>query len=972
MALFVYEKYHQKFLLYKNHHILLHNSIFFCTFAARKVYFMKRYQHIFIAVLIPMSSFGIIATPEPITCTFTDGTEKQVYLRGDEYSHYMTDLKGEYISGTYVGIDSSQKHMRVPQQSMVASYVPSTGTLKIPVILVNFTDLEFTLEMPLEKFDDLFNGDGGSNPQATGSVATYFRESSNGALILQYDIYGPYNLSQKMEYYGGNTGNSVNKGAQSLVKEAVNLAKNAGIDFAQYDNNGDGYIDNVSIVVAGHNEAEGGGANTIWPHYSVLNSSPNINGKYISGYLMISEYRGNKGNVQAGIGTYCHEFGHALGLPDLYNTVSSDTYTVGDWDIMCSGSYNNNGTTPPSYTAFERFAMGWLIPEQLDTPKNYTLSPIETSNKAYLIANDTHNLKPLSPNPTEYFLLENRQKVGWDANSGALVGTGLLISHITFNKQKWDYNTFNNSEPLGFAIVSAGVAKPIKSTAADLFPGTANITNWVPAYNNGIELTEQAFSNIKIANDTDISFRYGKQGDYGFFFMPESLPQLITTYETDVVEYGIDTISVLLKGILSAYSISCTSYFEFSLDGGATWFNYKQSQILNAPQQGIDSISILVRYAPTKQSCDIYRGYLTFESEDMIYSNQMPLSGSSPRPIYISQPQLLEPEDIASTSFTINWEPQDDADFYYITLYTILPEPDIYRQDFETFFTITQIQNEGWSANFVQQISTVAESGKAILFSKTGQQITSCSFPNYPTKLNFWLSNTYTTTATAETPGGTLLVEGLDKEGHWQIINLLKISSTTKNLFREFLFSDEEAYTQFRFTYQHNGGNGGVVIDAFEVETKETYQYICRDTEREVSGKMSKAIIRELQPSTTYYFAVQAYEYKPKSCEEHYSPLSKVQSITTLATCIEENLIVSIDKDGNYFINLPEAADGLHFLQIFTTQGQLVSSSRITYATTKLSIPTYNLQKGRLYFLKITEADAQISRTNGVAKMLYF
>lgn len=934
---------------------------------------MKWYlQIVFLATLIPISAFGIIATPEPITRTLTDGTEEQVYLRGDEYCHYMTNLKGEYISGTYVGMDSVHRHLRAPQQTLVASYVPSSGTLKIPVLLVNFKDLEFTLEMPLEKFDNLFNGDGGSNPQATGSVATYFRESSNGALILQYDIYGPYNLSQNMEYYGGNTGNSVNKGAQSLVKEAVNLAKDAGVDFTQYDNNEDGYIDNVSIVVAGHNEAEGGGANTIWPHYSVLNSSPNINGKYISGYLMISEYRGNKGTVQAGIGTYCHEFGHALGLPDLYNTISSNTYTVGDWDIMCSGSYNNNGTTPPSYTAFERFSMGWLTPEQLETPKNYTLSPIETSNKAYLIAADTHNMIPLNPNPTEYFLLENRQKVGWDANNGALVGTGLLVSHITFNKQKWDYNTFNNSEPLGFAVVSAGVAKPIKSTAADLFPGTANITNWVPTCNNGIELIEQVLSNIKVINDIDISFRYGKQGEYGFFFVPESLPKLITTYETDVVEYGIDTVSVLLKGILSAYSISCTSYFEFSLDGGATWFNYKQSQILNAPQQGIDSISILVRYVPTKQSCDTYRGYLTLETEDLIYSNQMPLNGSSPRPIYISQPQLLDPTDIASTSFTIHWEPQDDADFYYLTLYTILPEPDKYKQDFETFSTIVQIQNEGWSANFVQQISTVAESGKAILFTETGQQITSCLFPNSPTKISLWLSNTYTTSSNGDAPRGTLLLEGKCEGNAWQTIARIVLSSTTKNLIREFVLSEKEEYQQFRLTYQHQGGNGGAVVDAFEVETKETYHYLCRDTEREVSGKVSKAIIRELQPSTTYYLAVQAYEYKPKSCEEHYSPLSKTQSVTTLATNLEDKLVVIRDEDGTYFINLPEAADGLHFLQIFTTQGKMVSSSRIAYATTKLNIPTYALLKGRMYILKITAADAKISRSGGVTKMLYF
>ena len=135
-----------------------------------------------------------------------------------------------------------------------------------------------------------------------------------------------------------------------MVTEAVQLAYNNGVDFRPYDNNNDGYIDNISIVVAGYNEAEGGEERTIWPHYSVISNSSPYNNKYLSGYLMISEYRSSGGKIQAGIGTYCHEFGHALGLPDLYDTEISKNYTVGYWDVMCSGCYNNDGSTPPTYT----------------------------------------------------------------------------------------------------------------------------------------------------------------------------------------------------------------------------------------------------------------------------------------------------------------------------------------------------------------------------------------------------------------------------------------------------------------------------------------------------------------------------------------------------------------------------------------------------------------------------------------------
>lgn len=930
---------------------------------------------LFMGTILP--SWAVIATPEPIPYTNSDGSIDYVYLRGDEYGHYLTTLSGKIIEGSYVGADINAdtiriNHKNAPQKELVNSYVPSSGTIRIPVVLVNFTDEQFTLSDPVAKFKDFFNGKGGSHPSATGSVQEYFKASSNNALTIVYDVFGPYNLSHDMAYYGANTSSSHDKNVRELVIEAASLASAAGVDFSIYDNDFDGNVDNISIIVAGHNEAEGASANTIWPHYNMVNSSNQFSGKYLKGYLVISEYCSSKGNTQAGIGTYCHEFGHALGLPDLYNTVESKTYTVGSWDVMCTGSYNNSGNTPPTYTAFERFAMGWLKPEQLSTAGLCSLLPIETSNKAYLIASSEHNLLPLTPSPNEYFLIENRQAIGWDSYNGALVGTGMMISHITFSYNNWQYNTFNNSNPLGYAIVSANVPNPIRSTPADLFPGTGDITSWMPTYNDGTVMTSQAITNIKVQDDNSISFRFGQQANKGFFFIPEISAILTTTYDGGIVSMEVDTVSVVTKNIESTkYKIYCTSqYFEYSIDNGETWHSNADTIQRLIPENGYDSIALFIRYIPRKQECTSRKAYITVESEDEQYANQLQIEGYSPRPIYIHQPQLLDPINISSTSFTAQWEPQEDADFYYLTLYYHTDEQSTYVQDFSNFATIEDIQEQGWNANFADQTQTISYSGKAIAFTQTGQQITSCPFPSSPSSIHFWVSNNLTSTISSPTTGGIFKVEGWEN-GLWHIIANVPVKTTTKNVTKQYFFS-EEKYTQFRITYEHEGGNGSCVIDDFTATFDKTTHYICRGTERELSGSTSRAIFRDLIPSTTYYFAVQAYEYKEESCEEHFSPLSVVQVISTLSeNNAGQEMVVQRTQDGQYFVELPEIADGLQELLIFNLQGELMESFSIPYGSISVFIPTQHLLKGDMYILKLKAKSSKLQRKSAYGKMIY-
>ena len=128
-----------------------------------------------------------------------------------------------------------------------------------------------------------------------------------------------------------------------------------------------------------------------------------FDGKILYDYACSSELKGNSGSNMCGIGTFCHEFSHVLGLPDLYDTEYSGHNTLGSWDIMDYGGYSNNGRTPPSFSSYERFYLGWLTPTILNSAANITIDELQSSNQAYLVSSTgTHNLDGASPNPNSF------------------------------------------------------------------------------------------------------------------------------------------------------------------------------------------------------------------------------------------------------------------------------------------------------------------------------------------------------------------------------------------------------------------------------------------------------------------------------------------------------------------------------------------------------------------------------------------
>lgn len=513
----------------------------------------------FVSFFAITNLYAIRATPYPIEVKQSDGTTLTIRLQGNEFFHYKitldgylltpdkdgilnyatvdkngvfkstsikardiekrTDAERNFLSKIRPNIDLSnvvtlQRSMRYSARQKIETsssperVFPLGGTPKSLVILVNFKDVAFTTLNPKTAFTNLLNQQGYSENGATGSARDFFRDNSMGHFNPEFDVVGPYTLPKNMAYYGENDITDNDTLPQQMVIDACTLAANNGVDFSQYDTDSDGYVDNVFIYYAGYNEAEGAPENTVWPHrWTLNNNSTKFNGKIIFDYACTSELRSRfPFTDMCGIGTFVHEFGHVLGLPDYYATDDGKHQTLSYWSTMDAGPYLNAGRTPPSYSAYDRFFLGWLTPDELKIPGGYTLENLSSSNKALVITEKgNHNLNGENPSPREFFMLENRQLVGWDK---FLPKSGMLVTHIYYNPTAWINNTVNNNaNAMGVDIVEADGVASDASLIGDPFPGAAKVTTFIPVLRSGTELGNKQISQITEKNSL-ISFMF--------------------------------------------------------------------------------------------------------------------------------------------------------------------------------------------------------------------------------------------------------------------------------------------------------------------------------------------------------------------------------------------------------------------------------------------------------------------------------
>lgn len=417
---------------------------------------------------------------------------------GDEFGHYWMTKDGKIAEpqedGTFVvsdediptGEQMAKRRMaskRFPKNAKMvgAGYMPTRALF----ILVSFSNQTFK-----STSETYYKSKLGDKTDGAMSMYNYLKLQSNGQYAPPVDVYGPYTLSNTYDTYGANDDSGDDVNPAQMIVDACKAADN-DIDFSQYDGNNDGKVDNVYVLYAGKGEADGGAASTVWPHqwdiyYGGL--SLKLDGKNIRNYACSAELNGSG---KCAMGTPLHEFGHVIGLPDYYDTKYastnySESRTPGQWSIMDGGSYNNDGNTPPNYSIFDKYYLGWETPKFLakDETKNVTLTT--AWDDAYQITGGTSRVAATATSPTTVYYIENRQKSGWDEY---LPGHGMIVWQVKYNSTAWNNNTLNNTggSPRYTVLSASGDPKNIGKNT-DPFPGTSRVKSCTPV--TGCAMTE--------------------------------------------------------------------------------------------------------------------------------------------------------------------------------------------------------------------------------------------------------------------------------------------------------------------------------------------------------------------------------------------------------------------------------------------------------------------------------------------------
>ena len=477
-------------------------------------------RYLFAIMSILFAALGMQAVPAlsvPMTVIQPDGTQLTVTIQGDEFYGFLTTSDGYTIVksddgffryaqmlGDQVVLSQVIAHDAADRSAGEASWLKKIGkrlrsqgamakaalarrerdrlpsvnldNFKGLVILVEFNDScfsrsdvkEFYYRMLNERgYTGYTNEDGTANPYGnfTGSVRDYFYDNSSGLFDPQFDVVGPVQVP-----YSVNDGMS--KG-QGILMEAIALAHEIeGVDFSDYDQDQDGYVDLLYFIVADTPaSSDQYSPYHLWPHRSFFLSREKYDGKYIGNYACSTEYiYPKKYGIFDGIGTICHEFSHVLGLPDLYDTndagaaESGYAQHPGEWELMAGGNYANHARTPVAYSLYDRYSTGFARYKVINAEGQYELPPIGETGEGYLL---------MTPQDKEMFLIENRQPTKWDAYAP---GHGLVVVRMdSTDANVWNDNVPNgNASRLYYDMLRAGQSDDFQSPG-DPFPGTYGV-----------------------------------------------------------------------------------------------------------------------------------------------------------------------------------------------------------------------------------------------------------------------------------------------------------------------------------------------------------------------------------------------------------------------------------------------------------------------------------------------------------------
>lgn len=565
------------------------------------------------AMLFHFSAYAVQAYHLPIEFTQADGTTITIVGHGDENVHYYTTTDGVLlfhegdsyyiaeidkngiIASTGILAHNANKRNadeklaigRQDMQKFYASYhaamakhaaskasenidfIGHNGNVKTLVILAEFSDEKFTVKEPYNAFQQYLNATGemadygNSDTRNHGSVSKYFTDMSYGKFTPEFDLYGPVTLDKPLKTYGeGNDNMSL------LVSDVCKAAKNQlDINFANYDSDGDGAVDLIYIIYAGYAESwSGNPTDCIWPKSGSVSIDDTFDGKAIRRYGVNNELNGRKGQqigMINGIGLFCHEFSHCMGLPDFYATTAAtqecqtaENQSMDWWSIMDLGEYVNNGYRPTAYTAWEREQFGWIEIEDLtNTANGVELKSIDNGGKAFRIRNENNT------SGNEYIVIENIQKDGWNKS---LPGHGMIAYHVDYDSQIFHLKTNTVNNTLGhprMAIIPADGLLMKTSNAkyaneenvsalhktqveGDPFPGATDVKELTAEQNlpnfvwyTGEKQIAQSFTNISENEETGVV-------TFDFKASPTGINNIIFSESNDSDIYTIGGVNV--------------------------------------------------------------------------------------------------------------------------------------------------------------------------------------------------------------------------------------------------------------------------------------------------------------------------------------------------------------------------------------------------------------------------------------------
>lgn len=968
---------------------------------------MKKNIYLLLAMLlVSLRVAAIPAIPHPMQVTQPDGSVITIQIHGDEHFHYIVtednylitqkasgeyvyaEFDGEQIKPTHMLVSAPEKRSLAERQLLVKlgrnpitpkalakliaigqerskNLLPKefralkpnkiTGEKKGIVILVEFQDKRFVSSTANQDFTNLLNEHGYNKNGGTGSARDYFIACTNGQYQPKFDVYGPYLLDNNVAYYGADGANGrLDVNVREMIVEACQKANDSptGVDFSQYDTDSDDEVDMVFVYYAGGNQAENAGTNTVWPHKYDVYPTITLDNKRIKTYACTSERNGY--GTMCGVGTFCHEYGHVLGLPDYYDTKVTTNFTIGSWDIMASGGYNNQGRTPPTWASYSRFYLDYMTPTLLKDPGEQVLDPIQTSNKAYLISppNDMHNLDGDDPNPRYYYLIENRQYLDWDTVAGnynyisaqGRLGKGLLISRINFDPIAWGDNTPNTIPGnLRVDIIEADGTE--ESYTGDTYPGANDVSTFSPKKLDG-SVYDGELQNIFQEADGSVSFCFRDCINSTNIKVNPTKTNFYTEVggDPDYTQFTIIGSKLAGGDIAISFSGLEASYFKVRKSGDANWvksINITPDIAVGGVQNDSVNQVIEVAYIPTEPSFQkTHNAVFLAKHSTSNARKSVALTGKSIMKVKVVPPVMTNFTDTTANSATANWKKVADATGYYVSVY----QKNGSTTEKQTFDNFAKGLGDGWNQNFYTYTTLSVPNVPAAQITSTKDTIWSAYYPQPINQVKFWIRNASTTQS------GKLMVDALNDANVWENVVSQEISATLDKKTITQTVDINKKYKRLRIYTQ--GTITDIAID--DIETSFAANMLVSRKFVEGGNTLSTSV-NGLPANSVMYGRVQATDKTSDGKTNNVTDFSNEVELKTLAGSSTDNpraLAVGIDANGDVVVTLAKE-DLDKDLYVYTFDGRLIKVYYKDSYNGSTNITLKGLPKSTMLFISL-------------------